>query len=121
MLITAAILCVVIGFIHSYLGERFILNMLFKHGTVHKLFGSDYFPKRTLWFAWHITTVAWWGFAYILCSIDSGVSNLEVHTLNAIGVVFLVSGLFSFLSTKGKHLSWVIFWTITVLCFVSAS
>ena len=69
MLEIASALCFLIGIIHSYMGERFILIRLFRGDNVPHLFGSDLFTKRTLRFAWHITTFAWWGFAYVLWAI----------------------------------------------------
>lgn len=77
MLEVAAILCFLIGIIHSYLGERFILIRLFRGDRVPHLFGSDYFPKRTLRFAWHITTFAWWGFGYLLFKISVGEESIS--------------------------------------------
>ncbi len=121
MLKLAALLCIVIGAIHSLVGERYLITPLLHGDRVPHLFGSDFFSKRTLRFAWHITTVAWFGFAYILLAISNGAGNLEQIVLNTIGAIFLVSGLFSFGFTKGKHLSWIIFWTIAALCFIAAN
>lgn len=120
MLEIAAILCLFIGIIHSYLGERYILVRLFRGDRVPYLFGSDYFTKRTLRFAWHITTFAWWGFGYLLMVIASGKENLTKSVLLTISVVFLLSGVFSFSFTKGKHISWVVFWSIAGLSYYVA-
>ena len=68
MLVTGAFLAIFVGLVHSYLGERYILTRLFKR-ELPKLLGSDWFTKRVLRFAWHLTTVAWWGFAVILIPI----------------------------------------------------
>ncbi|MES9905793.1 MAG: hypothetical protein ABW168_24365 [Sedimenticola sp.] len=121
MIETAAVLCVVIGAIHSYLGERFILIRLFQSENVPHLFGDDYFTKRTLRFAWHITTVAWVGFAYILLAIPSGENDFAQTVLFTIGTVFLVSGVLSFGFTKGKHLSWIVFWVIAMLSYYAGN
>jgi hypothetical protein len=94
---------------------------LFQGERVPHLFGSDFFPKRTLRFAWHITTFAWWGFGYLLFRIASGEENLSQEVLYTIGIVFLLSGIFSFGFTKGRHLSWVVFWIISGVSFYTAS
>jgi hypothetical protein len=120
MLQIAAILCLVVGMIHSYLGERFILIRLFRGDKVPHLFGSDYFTKGTLRFVWHITTFAWWGFGYLLWQISEGQENLTQTILYTIGTVSLLSGIFSFGFTKGKHLSWVVFWAIAGLIYYVA-
>lgn len=113
MLIGAAALAIFIGIVHSYLGERYILVRLFKRNNLPKLFGSDWFTKRVLRFAWHLTTVAWWGFAAILYIISGSNENIEKQILIIIAVVFLASGLLSATFTKGKHISWVVFWLIS--------
>jgi hypothetical protein len=83
---------------HSFLGERYILNRLFKRDNLPHLFGSDQFTKGTLRFAWHITTLAWFGFAALLMlKPDSTVVLLTVS------LVFALSGVLSGFYTKGKH------------------
>ncbi len=117
MLEIAATLCILIGAIHSYLGERYILIRLFRGDNIPHLFGSDFFTKRTLRFAWHITTIAWWGFGYLLWEVASGRENLTQTVLYTVSTVFILSGIFSFGFTKGKHLSWVIFLAIASLAY----
>ena len=120
MLEVAAVLCFLIGIIHSYLGERFILIPLFRGDKVPHLFGSAFFPKRTLRFAWHITTLTSWGYGYLLWEIAAGQENLVQPVLNTVGVVFFLSGAFAFSSTKGKHLSWAVFWVIAGIAYYVA-
>jgi len=111
----AAALCFGIGMVHSYLGERFILIRLFKRGEVPHLFGSDYFTKGTLRFAWHITTIIAWGLGYLVFSVSRNVDNLAQVVLLTTGVVFSLSAVFAFAFTKGKHLSWIVFGLIAAL------
>ena len=120
MLILAATLAIFIGVVHSYLGERYILNRLFTRNNLPRLFGSDWFTKRVLRFAWHLTTVAWWGFAAILYIISVANGNIQKQILIVISGVFLVNGLLSSTFTKGKHVSWIIFWSISVISFFVA-
>jgi len=125
MLITASILLVLIGFVHSILGERYILIRLFKRDNIPHLLGSDWFTKQTLRFAWHITTLAWWGFAAILyftsmASQSSKQQLLSDDILLSISSVFLLSGLVSLAFSKGKHLSWIVFILISILCLLSS-
>ena len=65
-LLVAATLLAVTAAAHSVLGERYILVRLFRRDDLPRLFGSDAFTKRTLRFAWHLTTIAWFGLAAIL-------------------------------------------------------
>jgi hypothetical protein len=119
MLVTSAFLAIFLGLVHSYLGERYILTRLFKR-ELPKLLGSDWFTKRVLRFAWHLTTVAWWGFAGILFILSSPGEHTQKQILMVIAAVFLVSGLFSASFTKGKHISWIFFWLISGLSFYVA-
>ena len=114
MLVTGAFVAILLGLVHSYLGERYILTRLFKR-ELPKLLGSDWFTKRILRFAWHLTTVAWWGFAGILFIFSSPGEHIQKQILMVIAVVFLVSGLLSASFTKGKHISWIFFWLISGL------
>jgi len=66
MLYVAAFLAFAVGIAHSTLGERYILVRLFRRTELPMLFGDTRFTIRVLRFAWHLTTIAWWGFAAIL-------------------------------------------------------
>lgn len=117
MLLTASIILVLCGVTHSYLGERYILIRLFKRDNIPHLFGSDFFTKGTLRFCWHITSIAWFGIALILAN---GAQNIAL-TLYIISAVFLLSGLCSAFFTKGKHLSWLAFFVVSLLVFIQAT
>jgi hypothetical protein len=110
--VLAAGLAVGIGTAHSYLGERYILTRLFRRPDLPNLFGSDRFTKRTLRFAWHLTTLAWWGFASILFLLARGASTLAVGT--AIAVTFAASALLTLVGSRGRHLAWPVFAVIAV-------
>lgn len=79
------------------------------------LFGSDGFTKRTLRFAWHLTTIAWWGYAALLLSrLDSADTSLQI-----IAWTFLVSGVVSMIGARGRHLSWVVFVAVAALVWAA--
>lgn len=119
MLLTAVILIICIGVIHSYLGEKYILIRLFRQ-PLPKLFGDDSFTRQTLRFVWHLLTVAWFGFAALLFLLHTdNVSNPGL--LNAIGTTFAVTAVTALVASRGRHLSWIVFGAISVLCYVAAS
>ncbi|HED16783.1 MAG TPA: hypothetical protein ENI64_08240 [Gammaproteobacteria bacterium] len=120
MLKVAAILIFLLGAVHSILGERYILIRLFRRENIPRLFGSDSFTKGTLRFAWHVTTFAWWGFAYLLWQISAGEEGISQTVLYTIVAVSFISGVFAFYFTRGKHLSWVIFIIIAGLAYCTA-
>lgn len=121
MLEVASALCILIGCIHSFLGERFILIRLFRNQNIPQLFGSDYFTKRTLRFAWHMTTVAWFGFGYLLLVIAQGNENITRTVLFTISMVFFITGAFAFGFTRGRHISWLVFWAISGLSYLATN
>ena len=116
-LATAAILTVLLAAAHSYLGERYILIRLFRRGDLPKLFGGTRFTQDTLRFAWHITSVASLGFAGLLVALAlPGV--VEPRVLGwVIGATFAVSGLIALVGSRGRHLSWIVFFSIAALTF----
>lgn len=112
MLLIGSFLLVFIGFVHSILGEKYILIRLFKRDNLPKLLGSTWFTKRVLRFAWHLTTIAWWGFAAILYFLSQPNEHVRSEILLTISVVFAISGVVSLLFSRGKHLSWLFFFGI---------
>jgi hypothetical protein len=119
MLLIGTFLLVVIGIVHSYLGEKYILIRLFRRENLPLLFGSDWFTKRVLRFAWHLTTIAWWGFAAILYVLSNPGVDVQSEILIIMTTVFVISGVISLTFTRGKHLSWLVFFTIAATSYYS--
>jgi len=111
MLYAAAALTVAVGIAHSYLGERHLLMRLLRSEQLPRVFGRPEFAARTLRFAWHVTSVAWFGFAAILFllarpPVSSGAIGI------VIGSTFLVHFAVALAGSRGKHLSWPVFLAI---------
>lgn len=122
LLLSAAALAVVLGAAHSWLGERYILIRLFHRADLPALFGSDLFTKRTLRFAWHLTTLAWWGLASILF-LAAGPGSIDARLramLDMVALTFLLSGLIGLVWTRGRHVAWVVFALIAGATWVGA-
>ncbi|NNE70552.1 MAG: hypothetical protein HKN29_09355 [Rhodothermales bacterium] len=115
MLTIAAVLIGLTGVAHSYLGERFILIPLFRR-PLPKLFGDDVFTRQTLRFAWHVTTVTWWGIAALLL-VNAEPAQTSLRILSATA---FVSFLVALVGSRGKHLSWVVFLAVAVLVWMAA-
>ena len=111
MLYFAAFLAIALGVAHSVLGERYILTRLFRRDNLPVLFGSTEFTSRTLRFAWHITTVTWWGIAALLVIIGSD-QLTAARAATVIGWTSLLCGLLPLILTRGKHMSWIVFFII---------
>ena len=111
-LLAAAVLALLLAGAHSYLGERYILIRLFRKGALPQLFGGTEFTRSTLRFAWHLTSVAWVGFAGILLALGA---SEGVRPADVIAVTFGASGVLALAGSKGRHLSWVVFLCIAAL------
>jgi hypothetical protein len=115
-LLVAAVLSVGIGAAHSYLGERYILMRLLRRTELPKLFGSDVFTRRTLRFAWHLTTVAWWGFGALFVLMAS--AQPAPQAWRGVGgitaVMFGISAAITLAGSRGRHWAWLVFLMIAL-------
>lgn len=101
----AAFALVGVGIAHSILGERYILMRLFRRGDLPRLLGGTEFTRRTLRFAWHVTSIAWWGFAALLLMVACGpIATQDVARVT--GVTLIATGLVALAGSRGRHLSW---------------
>ncbi len=120
MLYFAAFLLVAIAVVHSVLGERYILMRLFRRGNMPKTLGSAKFTEATLRFAWHLTSVAWLGFAAVLVHLANPPVRPEALGW-ILGATFLVHGLVALVGSRGRHLSWVVFFAVGAIAIVASS
>ena len=90
---------------------------LFRRDDLPRLRGSELFTKRTLRFAWHVTTVAWWGAAAALLALGAGSPRLAVQALSA---TFLVTAIVTLVASRGRHLAWPVFLLIGIAAWLGA-
>lgn len=105
----AAVAAVVMGIVHSTLGERLVFPRLFASADLPRLRGSLEFTRSILRWAWHLLSLAWFGFAWLLFAIGSGHAPDAITLARIIAVVFGVSGLIAFVTTRGRHIAWPLF------------
>lgn len=114
----AAALILVLGLVHSVAGERFILIRLFRRQDLPRLFGSDVFTRRTLRFAWHLTTVVWFGLAALFFQL-ARVTPFSTAQLGAtIAATAAASALVALVGSRGRHPAWIVFLVIGALVWV---
>lgn len=118
-LLIAAFLTAAVGIAHSYLGERYVLIRLFRRNDLPQLFGSDLFTRRTLRFAWHLTSVAWWGFSALLYILAAGETDLRRATLGVVAITFGIHAVVTGGMSHGRHLAWIPFLAIAVLAWTA--
>lgn len=117
----AALLLVGIGLAHSLLGERYVLRRLARREALPRLplFGRESMID-VLRFAWHITTVAWFGFAALLVLVAH--DGLDTSSLLLVTAgTFLATGLIALVGARGRHLSWVVFFAVAALALFEAN
>jgi hypothetical protein len=117
VLIAAAALTLAIGAVHSWLGERRLLGPLLAPGRRQGLLASSGFARRVLRFAWHLTTIAWWGAGAALIALAASppLDRQGRLALATIAATFLVTGIVTLVVGRGRHLAWPVFLAIAGL------
>ena len=105
LLYAASFLTLALGVLHSMLGETYLLKPIIERGNLPRLFGGTDFAVRTLRFAWHLTSIAWFGFAALLLLLTQPLMTYRSVAL-VVGVTFVGSALFTLSVSRGRHLAW---------------
>jgi hypothetical protein len=117
--LVAALLALALGVAHSFLGEKYILIRLFRREDLPKLFGGTEFTTRTLRFAWHLTSIAWWAAAALFFLLARG-SISSASVAGVLAAMFLVSGVVALIVSRGRHLAWPVFLVIGFIALYAA-
>ena len=107
-----------IGITHSYLGEKWILMPMYAQYKLPVLRGSDRATKNVMRFAWHLTSVAWWGLGAILFVIASPAPNPLACILRVIAITFAIHAVVTAASSRFRHYAWIVFGAIAVLAWL---
>jgi hypothetical protein len=116
-LLAAAGIAVLLGLVHSFFGERYILARLFDRVDLAKVFSKPVFFRRTLRFGWHLATAAWLGFAGLLALLAAPGGAAPRDVARVLSAAFAASGLLALAVTRGRHLSWIGFFAAAVLAW----
>jgi hypothetical protein len=113
LLLLAAVLTVAIGIAHSWIGEQRLIGPLLDPEHRRGLLAASEFARGTLRFAWHITTLAWWGMAAVLAGLAlAPLTGQGCVAAACIGVTFFITGLITLYASSGRHLAWPVFLAI---------
>lgn len=122
-LVVASILAVLIGLVHSFLGEKLIFSKLRSEGIVPTNISPPLKERhvRILWATWHIVSFLGFGIAALLYWLALPSTNIEVGISLKLcaAVPMFCSALLVLGATKGKHPGWVGLLLVSV--FVSIS
>ncbi len=101
-LVCVAIL-VITALLHSVLGERRLLQPLFKQPMPRDAMPlGRAFVEWTLRFVWHLLSVTWLAVAWLVVRADDA-------ALMAVGVMLLVSSALALAISRGRHFAWALF------------
>lgn len=105
-LIAATVLAVLVGLIHSVLGEVLIFQRQPRDSRGRRRLQR---PFDILWACWHIATVFGLGFAAVLwqLAVMPEPFALRGFLLNMVAVVYAVSGLLVLFGTRARHPGWI--------------
>jgi len=116
----AGLLCIILGLIHSILGEYLIFHPKRKPRTlVPTQVESDVQEKhlRIIWATWHLASLFGFCIGALLIKLAI-VSNQDFELLLfLITGSMILSGLLVLMATKGKHPGWFILLLIGTLIF----
>ena len=118
----AGSLALVVGIIHSVLGEVLIFSRMRNGGLVPTV-GAPLLRERhvrILWASWHIVTVFGWALGVILLrfSFPSAEYTVQVFVENTIVFSMLASSLLVLVGTKGMHPGWLGLLGVAVLTWL---
>lgn len=120
-LLCAALLTFCIGVAHSWLGEVKLIGPLTAPETRSGMLAQSGLARNVLRFAWHITTIAWWGLAAVLVLLaQQPLAGAGKAAILAIALTFFFTGL-ACLPGGRRHWAWAVFLLIAALTGVSAT
>ena len=107
----AGVLTLLVGAIHTVLGEILIFRHMRVAGIVPTNGASILKERhvRILWASWHMVTIFGWALASILLRLAFATvdSSFRSFVLKAIIFAMLASALLVLYGTKGKHPGWI--------------
>ena len=120
----AAILCFLLGIVHSFLGEYLIFNKKRNKGSIVPSKGSAELNERhlrILWATWHLSSIFGWCLGAILIKISLE-QNLEHYDfiLQSITYGMFLTSLLVLIGTKGKHPGWIALVLIGILLILGS-
>ncbi len=107
----AGLLALIVGAVHSVLGEILIFRHLRSRGLVPSMGAPPLRERHTriLWATWHLTSVFGWASGVVLLRLasPSTESSLQALVENTIVVAFLGGSFLVLIGTKGRHPGWI--------------
>lgn len=124
-LFAAGVLALLVGAIHSVMGEILIFRHLRSHGLVPTMGAPPLRERhiRILWASWHFATALGWAFGIVLLRLATLTTEQSLRAMveNAIVLSFLGGSLLVLIGTNGKHPGWVGLLGVAALTWFSSA
>jgi ABC-type proline/glycine betaine transport system permease subunit len=121
-ILIAAIFCIMLGLVHSFLGEYLIFKTKRKKGNfIPSIVSSDLTERhlRIVWATWHLTSLFGLLIGILLFKIASEHSALSLRInhfiLESITYTMFTASLLVLVGTRGKHPAWVVLILIGII------
>lgn len=120
LLAAAAATTVLVGLVHSVVGEVMIFQKVRRSGIVP----TDAAPPlqsrniRILWATWHLASAFGFGFAGVLIALARSASIPDPLVVRSMAVALAVSAALVFGATRGKHPGWIGLLAASVLAYL---
>lgn len=118
------ILCLILGVVHSFLGERLIFKNKRTKGTLVPSINSNDLREshlRIIWATWHLASIFGWCFGAILIHLAFKSSEysaaIKSMLVTSLTVTMVLGSVLVLVGTKGKHPGWMVLLLIGVLTF----
>lgn len=121
-LISASVLAILVGLVHSILGEKLIFKRL-RQGRLIPTNGGNILHERhirILWASWHGFAIFGWCLAALLFYFAQAKSLAELKAICGIAIIgaTLLASIFVFVGTKAKHPGWIGLLAIAALAWL---
>lgn len=120
LLVTAGVLALITGVVHSLLGERLIFRRLRAGSLVPTLPAPPLQARhvRIQWATWHLASVLAWALAGLLLQASRGGAGTH-GVVGASAFAFLAGALLVLLGTRGRHPGWVALGAVGILSWMA--
>jgi hypothetical protein len=121
LLAVAGALAVALGIAHSVIGERRVVSPLCARAELPPLWGSEALMRRTIRFAWHLTSIAWVGAGALLLAFASRPPDPTARLgARIVAGTFAASAVLALLASRGRHPAWIVCLAIAVAAWLGA-
>jgi hypothetical protein len=123
-LAAAGALTVLVGLVHSLLGERLVFSRM-RQGQLVPTNGGTVLRQphvRILWASWHALSVLGWAIAAAIFLLAAQpLSELHASLLHVMSLAMLVSAILVLYGTRARHPGWLGLLAVAVLTWLGTA